>query len=222
MPRIDWLPGVELKLVEVCEVWQAGLGNPQNVTAYGWKQTEVDETLIQIDGFLVARVAYKENNSSKNRLAKDDAKENAKHAMRNFANTSIRYNPLMRPEEKLVYGIRPTDNTMTPHPEPTVRPDIVVENTHNRFEHKIRAFSSENGKETKPTGVHGVRYGWQIGGEKPASGENLPKTKFSRKANYIITHTEADKGKAVYYAVCYENSSGDEGPWSPVEEAMIG
>jgi hypothetical protein len=48
MPRIDWLPGVELKLVEVCEVWQAGLGNPQNVIAYGWKQTEVDETSVKI------------------------------------------------------------------------------------------------------------------------------------------------------------------------------
>jgi hypothetical protein len=67
-----------------------------------------------------------------------------------------------------------------------------------------------------------VRYGWQVGGERPASGEGLPKSRFSRKTNLVIAHTEADKGKTAYYATCYENGKGDQGKWSPVEEAVIG
>jgi hypothetical protein len=91
-----------------------GLGNPANVSAFGWKQAEVDGVLAKINGFLTARAAYKDSDSTKNRLAKDDAEKEAKQAMREFANTSIRYNPLMRSEDKLVYGIRPADHTPTP------------------------------------------------------------------------------------------------------------
>jgi hypothetical protein len=74
----------------------------------------------------------------------------------------------------------------------------------------------------KPADAYGVRYAWQVGGIKPASGADLPKSKFSRKTALIVTHTEADKGKPAYYAACYENGKGDTGPWSPVEEAFIG
>jgi hypothetical protein len=44
-----------------------------------------------------------------------------------------------------------------------------------------------------------VRYGWQVGGEKPAKGEALPKSKFTRKTVHIVVHTEADKGKREAY-----------------------
>jgi hypothetical protein len=37
-----------------------------------------------------------------------------------------------------------------------------------------------------------------VGGEKPAEGTDLPKTKFSRKTSLVIVHTEADKGKTAY------------------------
>jgi hypothetical protein len=75
---------------------------------------------------------------------------------------------------------------------------------------------------SKPADAYEVRCAWQVGGEKPASGEDLPKTKFSRKTICIVTHTEADKAKTAYYATCYENSKGDTGPWSLIIEAVIG
>jgi hypothetical protein len=37
-----------------------------------------------------------------------------------------------------------------------------------------------------------------------------------------IVYSEEEKGLTAYYAVCYENESGDPGPWSQVEEAIIG
>jgi hypothetical protein len=98
----------------------------------------------------------------------------------------------------------------------------VVENTRNRFEHQIKALNRETNGTAKPADAYGVHYGWQIGGKKPVSAEELPKGKFSRKTSIIVTYTEADKGKPAYYASCYENSKGENGPWSPIEEAFIG
>jgi hypothetical protein len=83
---------------------------------------------------------------------------------------------------KLVLGIRPADTTPTTHEKPTSQPDTVVENTVNHFEHRLRALNDAS----KPADTYGVRYAWQIGGEKPASDEDLPKSKFSRKTSFIV------------------------------------
>ena len=122
---------------------------------------------------------------------------------------------------KLLMGIHPKDATPTSHPAPVSQPETVVENTVNHFEHKVMALNHE-GKAGKPADAYGVRFAWQVGGTKSASGADLPKTKFSRKHILVVTHTEADKAKTAYYAAYYENSKGDAGPWSPVEEAVIG
>jgi hypothetical protein len=198
------------------------LGDPAKVTAYGWDQTECTEVSGKINGFLTARSAYETDDSSAKRLAKDEAKGETIDTMREFANSSVRYNKKMPDVDKLLMGIRPTDTTPTTHPVPASQPETVVENTINHFEHKIKALNRGRNNSSKPADAYGVRYGWQVGGEKPASGADLPKTKFSRKTRHIVTHTEADKAKTAYYATCYENGKGDTGPWSPVEEAVIG
>jgi hypothetical protein len=56
--------------------------------------------------------------------------------MRDFANTSIRFNKRMNDENKLPLGIHPADTT-TMHLPPTSQPDTVVNNTVNHFEHRV-------------------------------------------------------------------------------------
>ena len=123
--------------------------------------------------------------------------------------------------DKLFLEIHPKDATPTRHNPPTSQPITVVENSVNHFEHKIKAVNHETGDTSKPADAYGVRYAWQVGGTKPASGADLSKAQFSRKTTLTITYTEADKGQVAYYASCYENSRGEAGPWSPVEEAFI-
>jgi hypothetical protein len=126
----------------------------------------------------------------------------------------------MTDEFRRQLGITIRDRNPTPHPRPSEEPDTDVRGTKNHFEHLIRALNPE-GKMKKPAGVYGVAFAWQVGGEKPATGEDLPKSRFSRKPSLVVEHTEADKGKTAYYATAYENSKGEKGPWSPVEEAVI-
>jgi hypothetical protein len=218
----DWIPTREQDLVDLCGKWKSELENPANIAAYGWDQTEVTATLGKIDAFLTARSAYEADNSTAKRLTKDEAKEETVDAMRDFSNSSIRFNKKMTDAQKLVFGRRPADKTPTHHLPPASQPDTAVENTINHFEHKVRALNHATGDTRKPEDAYGVRYAWQVGGEKPASGADLGKTKFSRKTTLTVTHTEADKGKTAYYSTCYENGKGDTGPWSPVEEAVIG
>jgi hypothetical protein len=222
MALSDWIPHREQDLVDLCAIWKTVLADAAQVTAYGWDQAEVTAVLAAIDAFLDARAAYEADNSSAKRLIKDEAKDETIDALRDFANSSVRHNKKVPDSVKQSMGVRLGDTVPTPHPAPSSQPDTVVENTINHYEHKVRALSRGRNDNSKPADAHGVRYAWQVGGERPAKGEDLPKTKFSRRTNLVISHTEADKGKAAYYATCYENGKGDQGKWSPVEEAIIG
>ncbi|GMO48072.1 MAG: hypothetical protein Pg6C_10380 [Treponemataceae bacterium] len=221
MPGGDWIPSREQDIVDLAQKWTAVLADSAKSTAFGWDSGECTEVSGKINAFLTARADYEVNDSSVKRLAKDEAKEEAIDAMRDFANSFVRFNKKMDDPAKLVMGIRPKDAVPTAHPAPSSQPETAVENTPNHFEHKVMALNHE-GKASKPADAYGVRFAWQVGGEKPASGADLPKTKFNRKPVLIAAHTEADKAKTAYYATCYENSKGETGPWSPIEEAVIG
>jgi hypothetical protein len=185
---------------------------------YGGMYTDAT---AKITAFLTARSGYEADNSTEKCIAKDEAKADAVDEMRDFANSQIRFNKKMKDEDRLFLGIRLADTTPTTHGMPTSQPDTDVLNSINHFEHKVRALNHITGGTSKPADAYGVRYSWQVGGEKPASGVDLPKTKFSWRATLIVTHTEADKAKTAYYATCYENSKGEQGPWSPITEAVI-
>jgi hypothetical protein len=219
----DWLPAREQDLVDLCQKWAAALADPAKIAAYGWDQAECAEVLGKINAFLTARSEYEAVDSTENRVVKDEAKGEALDAMREFANSSIRFNKKMDGAAKSSLGVHPKDATPTPHGTPASQPGTEVENTRNHYEHRVRAMNTERGDHSKPADAYGVRYAWQLGGEKPASGgEVRGGTKFSRKTTHIVQYTEADKGKTAYYSTCYENSKGDAGQWSPVEEAIVG
>ncbi|MDR2926740.1 MAG: hypothetical protein LBV41_00830 [Cytophagaceae bacterium] len=218
----DWLTASEQGFTDVCRKWLE-VGKKTNVsTLYGWDGEKFQDVVKKIMIFLGAREAFVNVDSSINRKAKQAAQKEAASAMRVFANTSVRYNPLMDEIARSEMGIRTKDSTLTSAPRPTIRPETVVENTTNRLEHKIKAISGDTRSTSKPAEAYGVRFAWQVGGTKPASGEDLPKNKFSRRAYLIATYSETDKGKTVYYATCYENTKGEAGPWSLLEEAFIG
>ena len=123
-------------------------------------------------------------------------------------------------EDRIDLGLHVRDTTMTHHPIPKSRPEVDVEPS-GKFQHKVTALNPATKKRTKPSDAYGVRYAWQLGGEAPASPEDLPKLKFSRKTQEIFSWNPSDQGKPVHYAVAYENSKGEQGPWSPVVSTVV-
>jgi hypothetical protein len=72
MAHSDWVPTREQDLVDLAEKWKAGLSDTAKITAFGWDQTECAEVLGKITAFLTARTAYETDNSTGNRIAKDE------------------------------------------------------------------------------------------------------------------------------------------------------
>jgi hypothetical protein len=72
-----------------------------------------------------------------------------------------------------------------------------------------------------PDDVEGLRWGWQVGGAKPAKGADLPHSVFSRRMKRVFDWSEDMRAQTVYYAVCGENAKGDQGEWSDVVETTV-
>lgn len=218
----DWLPTREQDFVDVCHKWITILEQADKISAYSWDAIECKAVLEKVSSFVNARKAYEHEDSSAKRLVKDDAKRAAIAFMRDFVNASVRFNKKMDEAAKLALGIKPKDASPSSRPRPTSQPDAVVENTRNHFEHQVKALNRETGATGKPADAYGVHYAWQVGGTRPTTAEDLPKGQFNRRTYFVLTHTEADKGKLAFYACRYQNGKGEAGPWSPVVEAYIG
>jgi hypothetical protein len=217
----NWIPEKELEYVAMCRKWVQILRNETLITAYKWDATLCSKLQSELEAYINARNAYEEVDSTANRTAKNTLRKSAAGSMREFANSSVRYNRDMDASARMEMGIKSPDNTPTPAPRPVAMPDTLAENTAYHYQHRVRAMNVETARTNKPAGVYGVRFAWQVGGERPSAGVAMLQGKFSRKPTIIVQHQESDKGTPAWYSSCYENSRGEAGPWSPVVEMYI-
>jgi hypothetical protein len=206
----------------LCQKWLAALTSAETRAAFHWDDALCAGAVAEIEPFEHAAAACDKDDSTKNRAARRETRQKAIEAMRAFAASSIRNNPYMSEADRLELGLNRPDSIPTVHERPALRPTAAVERTINFCEHRVKALNPENGKPVKPAGVYGVRFVWQLGGERPATGAAILNGKFSRRPVFTVAYDETDRGKTAYYASCYENSKGEAGPWSPVVEAYIG
>lgn len=217
----EWLPTTELKLVALAEKWIEVLENEKTITKWHLDATSCATVVVVIKVYTAAWYLCQKDDSTLNKTARREAKKLAVDAMRLFARTNLRFNEYMDEADKLLMGLPQRDVAATTHPRPTSLPETIVENTVNPFEKRLRVLNRETHNAKKPADAYGVRYGWQLDGTKPASGDDLPKSRFSRRTDLVISFTEKEAGKPIWFATCYENAKGETGPWSPLVETHI-
>ncbi|MDR3133544.1 MAG: hypothetical protein LBU42_05915 [Prevotellaceae bacterium] len=77
------------------------------------------------------------------------------------------------------------------------------------------------GKKAKPAGQHGVELGWEISDVAPARWEDLRHSTFDTHAPLTLSFENDQRGKTLYFALRWENTRGEKGPWSTMASAII-
>jgi hypothetical protein len=200
MPGTHWLPDREQDFVDMCEEWDEGLGDTAVIAAFHWDPAEAGTTRQGISAFLTARALYERDNSSRNRLAKDEARKTATKLMQDFANTSIRYNKYMKEEDKQNYGVHTPDGSSTPVTAPVTFPEAEADTSVLR-QVTIRFWDSLTKKRGKPHGVHGAEIRWALLDHPPKSVEDLINSDFDTATPYTLKFDETDRGKRLYFCL---------------------
>ncbi|MDR2418870.1 MAG: hypothetical protein LBD79_07425 [Treponema sp.] len=220
MPGGDWIPHREQDFTDVCLKWKAGLSDEANVLAFAWKEDDLSVVLTAITDFLTARTAYEENDSSKNRLKKDEAMYAARGAMRDFANTSLRFNKRMRSEDKLFYGLRSSGKTRAVDVEPTTYPEAEADTSVIR-QITIHFWDSATKKRGKPRGIHGAEIRWALLDHAPVSEKELIQSDFDTATPFTLKFDESDRGKRLYFCLRWESNTNLKGPYGEIYSAII-
>jgi hypothetical protein len=222
-----WIPDREQDLVDLLAIWDETLNDSAKVTAYGWTSTECAKVKSKIGEFTAARAEYLADKSPTKRLAKDNAKEAIKAAMRYFADRFIRFNDKMTEEEKLAMGIHPKDTTHTPKPDPT---DLVeFELSTIPSDHRIIAKYHIAGHQSRGKGTyHAAEICYQVRPLTEAPPPNTEGDGWHSQADTASPWEKSfpdDKGKCLYIAMRWENAAtqGDrgKGPWSAIESIVV-
>jgi len=66
-----------------------------------------------------------------------------------------------------------------------------------------------------------IYYGVYADDNMPKTGDDLPKSKFTKRKKETIQFTANDVRKTAYFCLQYENSKGIAGPWGPMFWAVI-
>jgi hypothetical protein len=181
------------------------------------------ETPIQ--GLLTAyetafNAAQNPNRGKVDVLTKNEAKEALITALWTFIKGYLTYNPAVSDADRENMGLPLHDGTRTPAPAPTTIPELELDSSVIR---QITVHFKDAGSDRrgKPAHVHGVELRWRLLDNAPSSVEDLKNSAFDTASPYTFRFDEAERGKALYICLCWENSKGEKGPFGEIYKAII-
>jgi hypothetical protein len=211
------------------KIWGVILGDAAKRTLFGWEAVACGAVVSRITDFLDALEAYELDNSSRNRLLKNEAMAAAKASMQDFANSFVRFNKKMSEADKEDLGVHTRDPHNTPKPKPT---DLVeFEFSTVPSDHRIIAKFRIAGATGRGKGrYHGVEIRYWIlplDAPPPASAVVAGWHSVADTASpWEHTFDGIDEiGKRLFVMMRWENDSTDDengkGPWSAIEGVII-
>jgi hypothetical protein len=208
-----WIPRREQDVAGLIGVWMPVLSDSANIAAFGWTQNEVTDVLDRLAGFLSARTAYTAEDSTARRRAKNAARYAAESAMRDFANSSVRYNKRVDDEtkERLLRGKKTRAGEGAGAAAGTV------------------PFTLEGGgylqiivrHPARPPRCAGASARYKVGGPPPSAHNELTESRLLTRPREILTFGDADLGETLYIALSWQTGKGRLGPPSPIQSRVI-
>jgi hypothetical protein len=170
-----------------------------------------------------SRFATAENPATRTLVAiaaKTEARKAYVHALRGLIKSFIAYNPRVTNDDRRDMGLPVHSEARTPAPAPTTYPEAEVDSAVIRH---LTMHFRDNGKasKAKPAGVHGAEIRWAILPAPPAKVSDLVNSAFDTHTPFTLEFEEDQRGKAVYFCLCWENTRGEKGQWSEIVSAIV-
>ena len=217
--RSDWLPGTRNEQLAMAGTWVAAI--TESSEAWNILPSALSE-------LTTALTAAKNSNSipesARNAVTNAQIKidfDRLTAVMRDIKKRYL-YNPPLTDADLAAMELKPKDVNPTPVAPPTgqAEGDISYPGK-TQLQVKIKHI---DGTPQNPKADYGYRvyYGlYAATATPPVSGANLRESKFTRQKKVLFTFLPTDSGKTAYFAIRYENSKGESGPWGPMFSAIV-
>jgi hypothetical protein len=153
-------------------------------------------------------------------LARQEARKDYQLALREFFSGYVIYNPAVTDEDRRTMGLTVHDTKPTPMPPPGTEPAATY-NTPSPGIVDIGFRDKDEKGHAKPYGIHGAETAWGVLDVVPVDWSELPHSTFATHSPLRLTFDGHDRGKTLYFAVRWENTRGQKGPWTDILSAII-
>jgi hypothetical protein len=231
----NWLPGRRENQLAMAKNWLTVLGT--QAPTWNVPSTEVTELQTLTNAAAVALAAAQSSERTPVVTANCKAAFDALIEKMRFIKGHYFLSPPLVDADYISLELQPKDTTRSPVPPPTAQAeaDITRPGVH-LLELHLRPVSGS------PPDPHRSDYGYRIyygilppGGasvelatgakreliKAPASGDDLPHSKFTRRKKELFDFAQEDSGKTAYFCIRYENAKGESGPWGPMFSSII-
>jgi hypothetical protein len=133
----------------------------------------------------------------------------------------LKNNPLVSDADLLAMGLPKHSSGGKTHPS---RPDTVIVATTDTSKPAIVTVHyrdiNKNGT-AKPKGVHGAELKWSVLDAPPKDWSQLINSSFDTHTPLELVFSGDQRGKTLYFAMRWENTVGEKGPWSEIYSVII-
>ena len=168
------------------------------------------------------RYAAAENPATRTKAAvttKTDARKKFESTLRTAIKAYITYNPAVTDEDRINMGLPVHKTTRTAVGVPTTYPECTVETALRQIIIHFRDAGKD--RKAKPAGVSGALIRWDILDAPPTKSVELLNSALDTASPYTLRFTENQRGSRVYFALAWQNTKGELGPWSEIGMAIV-
>jgi hypothetical protein len=80
---------------------------------------------------------------------------------------------------------------------------------------------ADSDHKAKPHGVHGAEIRWGLLDARPTDVSELPNSSFDTHTPFTLDFEGHDRHKTLYFALRWENTVGEKGPWNDIQVAVV-
>ena len=231
--RDTWLPGGRKNLLAMAKAWDMVL----KTKAVDWGVPATEEAELARLTAEADAVLTEAQNSRRTSVMTEKCKVAFDALTEEMRSLKSQYfvSPALTDLDFASLKLQSTDTNHSPVSAPSSRVQADVSRAgHHQLELRLRPAGGS------PLDSHRSDYGYRIyygvlpqkgasvdAEEKreliqaPASGNDLPFSKFTQRQQEVFDFAPEDSGKTAYFCVRYENSKGDSGPWGSLFSALI-
>jgi hypothetical protein len=153
--------------------------------------------------------------------AKKTAHKLLEKTIREAVGEYLTRNHLLSDDDRIAMGLPVHKTTQTPAPIARDAPDAEADTS---VVGRVNIYVFEKGhnhKRAKPAGQHGVEVVWSIRETPPTRWDELLHSVIDTKSPCTLSFENDQRGKTLYFAVRWENTRGEKGPWSVIQSTVI-
>jgi hypothetical protein len=220
MTKSDYIPRKDADYLQWMNNFIANLAGL--IDKSGFPQERYDQ-LASLHNEFAQRLAEAGNAATRTVITireKNEARAALSKEVRQAVKEFLAHNSAISDSDRGLLGVTVYKASRTPAPVASTYPDFDVDSSVIR-RLSIRFYDSGSRAKAKPAGQHGVEIRWSVLDAPPASIDALTRSSFDTRTPFTLSFDENQRGKSVYFCLCWENTRGEKGPWSEIVCAIV-